>query len=118
MSSPSHCVPNSYGRPWPVVYIAFVQITHQIQVLTEPLCLAWGIFNLLPNNEWRTKQHRLILKCFFLQSAMADRLYNVHAKHTSKSGFDRTFMPCSSYFYLLSNNEWGTKYRGFTYSAK
>ena len=34
-----------------------------------------------------------------LRSAMAGRLYNVHAKHTSNSGFDRTFMPCSGYFY-------------------
>ena len=37
------------------VYITFVQITHQIHVLTEPLCPAWGIFNLLRNNERRTK---------------------------------------------------------------
>ena len=25
-----------YGRPWPAVYETFVQITHQIQVLTKP----------------------------------------------------------------------------------
>ena len=29
-----------HGRPWPAVYINFVQITHQIQVLTEPMCPA------------------------------------------------------------------------------
>ena len=31
---------NCYGRPWPAVYTIFVQIIHQIQVLTEPLCAA------------------------------------------------------------------------------
>ena len=35
-------------------------------------------------------------------------VHNVHAKHTSNSGFDhRTFMPCSGYFYSLPNIEWG-----------
>ena len=53
-----------------------------------------------------------------LQAAMASSLYNVHAKHTSNSGFDRTFMPCSGYFYALPNNEQSTKYRGLTSSAK
>ena len=33
-----------YGRLWPAVYIIFVQITQQIQVLTEPLCRAQAIF--------------------------------------------------------------------------
>ena len=32
-----------------------------------------------------------------LRSAMAGRLYKHHAKHTSNSGFDQTFMPCSGY---------------------
>ena len=32
-----------------------------------------------------------------LRSAMAGCLYNVHAKHISNSGFDRTFMPSSGY---------------------
>ena len=49
---------------------------------------------------------------------MAGRIYKLCAKHTSNSGFDRTFMPCSGYFYALSNNERGTKHRGLTYSAK
>ena len=35
--------------------ITFVQITHQIQVLTEPLCRAQAIFYALPNNERGTK---------------------------------------------------------------
>ena len=33
-----------YGRPWPAVYINFVLKTHQIQVLTEPLCRAQASF--------------------------------------------------------------------------
>ena len=44
-----------YGRPWPAVYINFVQIKHQIQVLTEPLCRAQAIFYALPNSERGTK---------------------------------------------------------------
>ena len=35
------------------------------------------------------------LPVFFMRAATTDRLYNVHAKHTSNSGFVRTFMPCS-----------------------
>ena len=34
----------NYGRPYPAVYIIFVQNTHQIQVLTKPLCHAQAIF--------------------------------------------------------------------------
>ena len=33
---------------------------------------------------------------FLLRSAMAD-LYKLQSKHTSNSGFDQTFMPCSGY---------------------
>ena len=33
-----------YGRPWPAIYINFVQNIHQTQVLTEPLCRAQAIF--------------------------------------------------------------------------
>ena len=33
------------------VYIIFVQITHQIQVLTEPLCLVQAILYVLPKIE-------------------------------------------------------------------
>ena len=36
-----------------------MQITHQIQVLTEPLCRAQAIFYSLPNNEWETKYRGL-----------------------------------------------------------
>ena len=48
-----------YGRPWPAVYITFVQITNQIQVLTEPLCHAQAIFYALSNNERGTKYRGL-----------------------------------------------------------
>ena len=60
---------------------------------------------------------RLVL-CSLLRSAVAGRIYKLCAKHTSNSGFDRTFMPCLGYFYALPNKERGTKYRGLTYSAK
>ena len=50
-----------------------------------------------------------------LRTAMVCRLYNVHAKHTSNTGFDRTFMP---FFYSLPHNECDTHYRGLTYSVK
>ena len=30
--------------PWPAAYINFMQITHQIQILTNLLCPIWGIF--------------------------------------------------------------------------
>ena len=45
----------NYGRPWPAVYITFVQIPHQVQVLTRPLCRAQAIIYALPNNERGTK---------------------------------------------------------------
>ena len=32
------------GRPWPAAYINIIQNTHQIQVLTKPLCCAQAIF--------------------------------------------------------------------------
>ena len=43
------------GPPLPAAYINFNQNTHQIQVLTKPLCRAQAIFYSLPNNEWGTK---------------------------------------------------------------
>ena len=48
-----------YGRPWPALYITFNQNTHQIQVLTKPLCRAQAIFYSLSNNEWGTKYRGL-----------------------------------------------------------
>ena len=52
-------IDSCYGRPWPAVYILFVQITHQIHVLTEPLCRAQAILYALPNNERGTKYRGL-----------------------------------------------------------
>ena len=40
-------------------YININLSTHQIQVLTEPLCRAQAIFYSLPNNEWGTKYRGL-----------------------------------------------------------
>ena len=45
--------------PWPAAYININQNTHQIQVLTKPLCRAQAIFYSLPNNEWGTKYRGL-----------------------------------------------------------
>ena len=50
---------SSCGRPWPAAYININVNTHQIQVLTEPLCRAQAIFYSLPNNEWGTKYRGL-----------------------------------------------------------
>ena len=47
------------GRPWPAAYTNFNQDTHQIQVLTKPLCRAQAIFYSLPNNERGTKYRGL-----------------------------------------------------------
>ena len=33
----------------------------------------------------------------FLRSTVAGRIYNLCANHSSNSGFDRTFMPCSGF---------------------
>ena len=43
------------GWPWMAAYININQNTHQIQVLTTPLCHAQAIFYSLPNNKWSTK---------------------------------------------------------------
>ena len=43
----------------------------------------------------------------FLRSAMAGRLYKLQSKHTSNSGFDQTFMPCSGYILLASEQRVG-----------
>ena len=51
--------PSNYGPPCPAVYINFVQITYQIQVLSEHLCRAQAIFYALPNNERGTKYRGL-----------------------------------------------------------
>ena len=59
LSLPNARLYTSYGRPWPAVYINFVLKIHQIQVLTEPLCLAQASFYALPNNERGTKYRGL-----------------------------------------------------------
>ena len=46
---------------------------------------------------------------YLLRSAMAGRLYKLHSKHTSNSGFDQTFMPSSGY--ILFAAEQGVGYQ-------
>ena len=44
---------------------------------------------------------------FLLRSAMAGRLYKLHSKQTSNSGFDQTFMPCSGYILFAAEQRVG-----------
>ena len=38
---------------------------------------------------------------------MAGRLYKLQSKHTSNSGFDQTFMPCSGYILFAAEQQAG-----------
>ena len=38
---------------------------------------------------------------------MAGRLYKLQSKHTSNSGFDHTFMPCSGYILFAAEQRVG-----------
>ena len=42
-----------------------------------------------------------------LRSAMAGHLYKHYSKHTSNSGFDLTFMPCSCYILFAAEQRAG-----------
>ena len=42
-----------------------------------------------------------------LRSAMAGRLYKLQSKHTSNSGFDQTFIPCSGYILFAAEQRVG-----------
>ena len=44
---------------------------------------------------------------YLLRSAVAGRIYKLCAKHTSNSGFDRTFMPCSGYYLCAAKQRAG-----------
>ena len=46
-------------------------------------------------------------KHHLLRSAVAGRLYKHHSKLTSNSGFDRSFMPCSSYILFAAEQRVG-----------
>ena len=50
---------------------------------------------------------KLILPRRFLRSAVAGRLYKHQSKHTSNSGFDRSFMPCSGYILFAAEQRVG-----------
>ena len=60
--------------------------------------------------------HRL--KSSLLRLAVAGHLYKHHSKQTSNSVLTEALCRAQAIFYSLLNNEWGTKYRGLTYSAK
>ena len=42
-----------------------------------------------------------------LRSAIAGRLYKLQSKHTSNSGFDQTFKPCSGYILFAAEQRVG-----------
>ena len=42
-----------------------------------------------------------------LRSAMAGPLYELQSKHTSNSGFDQTFLPCSGYILFAAEQRAG-----------
>ena len=42
-----------------------------------------------------------------LRSAMAGRLYKLQSKHTSNSGFNQTFIPCSGYIFFAAEQRVG-----------
>ena len=59
------------------------------------------------------------LQCIkLLRSALAGHIYKLCANHTSNSGLTEPLSRAQAIFYALPNNERGTKYRRFTYSAK
>ena len=47
------------------------------------------------------------LELYLLRSAVAGRLYKHHSKHTSNSGFDRSFMPCSGHILFAAEQRVG-----------
>ena len=47
------------------------------------------------------------VKWLLLRSAVAGRLYKLQSKHTSISGFDQTFMPCSGYILFAAEQRVG-----------
>ena len=49
----------------------------------------------------------LLVASELLRSAVAGRLYKHHSKHTSNSGFDRSFMPCSGYILFAAEQRVG-----------
>ena len=68
------------------------------------------LIQLLSGTCRRKYVHEVLVNCL-LRSAVAGhgRIYNLGANHTSNSGFDRTFMPCSGY--LLCAAEQRARYQ-------
>ena len=69
------------GRPWPAAYINFNQNTHQIQVLTKPLCRAQAIFYSLPNYERGTKYHGLSYSAKLIVCEIYRATYSARQAH-------------------------------------
>ena len=49
----------------------------------------------------------MFIAIILLRSAVAGRLYKHQSKHTSNSGFDRSFMPCSGYILFAAEQRVG-----------
>ena len=79
-------------------------ITFVIIRVGKQICIA-KIYN--QNMEISLKHPDLEILLNFLWSAMGGRLNQLHANHTSNSGFDQTFMPCSSHILLAAEQRVG-----------
>ena len=67
------------------------------------LCIS---LNLLQNAMGKYTIFKTVL-LYLLRSAVVGRLYKHHSKHTSNSGFDRSFMPCSCYILFAAEQRVG-----------
>ena len=65
--------------------------------------------NTLKYHFWRNNCSNVVIMyvTLLLRSAMAGRLYKLQSKHTSNSGFDQTFMPCSGYILFAAEQRVG-----------
>ena len=65
--------------------------------------------NTLKYHFWRNNCYNVVnmYVTLLLRSAMAGRLYKLQSKHTSNSGFDQTFMPCSGYILFAAEQRVG-----------
>ena len=66
-----------------------------------------GCFKMLVHLTGRACGYSVFNYPTLLRSAMAGHLYKHHSKHTSNSGFDLTFMPCSCYILFAAEQRAG-----------
>ena len=78
-----------YGTEWCCVNFVLNTFEHTIFIM----------------HELKMKIHLSINDIFAV--AVAGRLYKHHSKHTSNSGFDRSFMPCSGYILFAAEQRVG-----------